>query len=262
MKRLIWIFSFFSIIAILAFVFVSCAGNQAGGYSEEGMYPGEELPDDQVAGSSEEDEVLRLLGIVDEDEPPAEKPVTEQQDDQQVLRSEIGRLENEVTEKDQELANLRQELEQKEQTIQQKEQALATARSSSAPAYPMPTGSSFKSRYDEGLRLYNSRRYNEAIAVFDQLLATDSNNSLSDNCQYWKGECYYGMGNYEQAALEFQKVFAFLNSNKYDDAQLKLGLCYMQLNNYERAKMEFNKLLQEYPASEYAGRARSYLNGL
>ena len=262
MKRLIWIFSFFSIIAISAFVFVSCAGNQAGAYSEEGLYPGEETPDDQVAGSSEEDEVLRLLGIVDEEEPPAEEPVSEPQDDQQVLRSEIGRLESEVSEKDRQLENLRDELEQKEQTLQEKEQALAAARTTPMTTYTAPTGSSFKSRYDEALRLYNSRRYNEAVAVFDQLLATGSNNSLSDNCQYWKGECYYGLGNYEQAILEFQKVFAFPNSNKYDDAQLKLGLCYMQLNNYERARMEFDKLLQEYPASEYANRARSYLSRL
>jgi TolA-binding protein len=70
------------------------------------------------------------------------------------------------------------------------------------------------------------------------------------------------MGNYEQAILEFQKVFAYPNSNKYDDAQLKLGLCYMQLNNYDRAKGEFDKLLREYPSSEYAGRARSYLSRL
>ena len=100
------------------------------------------------------------------------------------------------------------------------------------------------------------------ISAFDQLLMSGENNSLTDNCQYWKGECYYGLGNYGQAIMEFQKVFAFPNSNKYDDAQLKLGLCYMQMNNYDQAKMEFDKLLKEYPSSEYANRARSFLNQL
>lgn len=262
MKRLLWIVSILSIYAMSTVVMVSCAGNQAGGYSEDGMYPGETPPDDEVASaSSEEDEVLRLLGIVDEEEPPAtetvEQPVA---GNDQSLQSEIGRLENEVSEKDKELANLKSQLEEKEMLVKQKEQELAVR--GTAPVYTDYTGTSFKSQYDEALRLYNNRRYAESIAMFDQLLASGSNNSLVDNCQYWKGECYYGMGNYEQAILEFQKVFAFPNSNKYDDAQLKLGLCNMQLNNYERARAEFNKLLREYPSSEYAGQARSYLGRL
>ncbi|MBN1480463.1 tetratricopeptide repeat protein [candidate division KSB1 bacterium] len=259
MKRLIWIFALLSIVAMTTSLFVACAGNQAGMYSEEGLYTGEDVPDDQVAASSDEDEVLRLLGIADEDQ-PAVTETTTPVDDQQILQEEIGRLENEVSVKDKELQNLKSQLEEKDAKIQEKEQLLAQTRVGGT--YTAPTGSSFKARYDEALRLYNSRRYNEGIAVFNQLLASGENNSLVDNCQYWKGECYYGMGNYEQAILEFQKVFAFPNSNKFDDAQLKLGLCYMQMNNYERARAEFNKLLREYPSSEYASRAQSYLSRL
>lgn len=229
MKRLLWILSILSLYAMSTVLMVSCAGNQAGDYSEDGMYPGETAPDDEVASaSSEEDEVLRLLGIVDEEEPPATEPVKETAvDDGQSLQSEIGRLEGEVSEKDKELANLKAQLQEKDMLVKQKEQELSTR--SNVPVYTnynVPTGTSFKSQYDEALRLYNSRRYSEGIALFDQLLSGGSNNSLVDNCQYWKGECYYGMGNYEQAKLEFQKVFAFPNSNKYDDAQLKLGLQY------------------------------------
>lgn len=263
MKRLLWILSILSIYAMLTFLMVSCAGNQAGGYSEDGMYPGETAPDDEVASSSsEEDEVLRLLGIVDEEEPPATEPVQQPvADSGETLQTEIGRLEGEVSEKDKELARLKAQLQEKDMLVKQKEDELAARGNVPAPTYTS-YNTSFKGQYDEALRLYNSRRYSEGIALFDQLLATGANNSLVDNCQYWKGECYYGMGNYDQAILEFQKVFAFPNSNKYDDAQLKLGLCYMQLNNYERAKTEFNKLLREYPSSEYSGRARSYLGRL
>lgn len=260
MKRLIWIFALLSIVAMTSTLFVACAGNQAGMYSEEGLYSGEEQPDDQVAASSDENEVLRLLGIADEEQPVVTQTTLAAGDDQKILQNEIGRLEREVSTKDKELQNLKLQLEKKDATIQEKEQLLA--RSRMGETYIAPTGGSFKARYDEGLRLYNSRRYNEAIAVFNQLLASGENNSLVDNCQYWKGECYYGMGNYEQAVLEFQKVFAFPNSNKFDDAQLKLGLCYMQMNNYERAKAEFTKLLREYPSSEYASRAQSYLSRL
>ena len=257
MKRLICIYSLIVTVALSAFILVSCAGNQAGAYGEEELYPGEQMPDDQSA-SSEEDEVLRLLGIKDEEVKPEPEPAAPAKDDQQILQDEIGRLENEVSEKDKELTALKTQLEEKDSQIQAKSQSLAQMQT----AYIAPTGSSFKSRYDDALRLYNTRRYAEAISAFDQLLMSGENNSLTDNCQYWKGECYYGLGNYGQAIMEFQKVFAFPNSNKYDDAQLKLGLCYMQMNNYDQAKMEFDKLLKEYPSSEYANRARSFLNQL
>ena len=168
-----------------------------------------------------------------EPEPAASSPI----ENEQVFQDEIERLENQVAEKDREMEEYKRQLAEKDAQIQSKSQAIAQTRT----VYSVPTGATFKSQYDNGLRLYNSRRYSEAIAVFDQLLASRENNSLIDNCQYWKGECYYGMGNYEQAILEFQKVFQFPNSNKFDDAQLKLGLCYMQLNNREQARKEFDK---------------------
>ena len=86
--------------------------------------------------------------------------------------------------------------------------------------------------------------------------------SLSDNCQYWIGECYYALRNFNQAAVEFEKVFTFPQSNKDPDAQLKLGLCYWNTGNAARAKEEFNRLIVNYPDSEYTIRARSYLSQL
>ncbi|MBN1464600.1 tetratricopeptide repeat protein [candidate division KSB1 bacterium] len=252
MKRLIWIYSLLFTFILSGFLIFSCAGNQAGAYGEEELYPGETMTDDQAA-SSDEDEVLRLLGIKDE-QVETEPPTTETKDEQQILQDEIGRLESEVTERDRQLASLKNQLEEKDAQIQAKSQTLTQI--------TVPTGTSFKSRYDDALRLYYSRRYNDAIFAFDQLLASGENNSLSDNCQYWKGECYYGLGNYNQAIMEFQKVFNFPNSNKLDDAQLKLGLCYIQLNDKAQAKREFEKLLKEHPTSEYAGRAQSHLGQL
>jgi TolA-binding protein len=64
------------------------------------------------------------------------------------------------------------------------------------------------------------------------------------------------MGNYQEAILSFEKVFAFTNSNKDDAAQLKLGLCYMHLNDNIKAKTELQKLINDYPTSEYVSMAK------
>ncbi len=261
MKRLFWIFSLLFILAVSVGFLTSCAGTQADPYSDEGLAP-DEGGILEGEGTSGEEDVLRLLGITDEESTkPAEEDTAV--DNMQVLQEEINRLENEVSSKDREVATLQAQLQEKDAILQQKEQDLARVKASGGPvSYSGAALSSFRARYDQALSLYNSRRYNEAIAAFDQLLNSGENNSLIDNCQYWKGEAYYGLSNYEQAILEFQKVFAYPNSNKLDDAQLKLGLCYMKLNNYDRAKLEFEKLLREYPDSEYVGRARSYLSRL
>ncbi|MBN1542848.1 tetratricopeptide repeat protein, partial [candidate division KSB1 bacterium] len=121
---------------------------------------------------------------------------------------------------------------------------------------------SFQERYDAALQLYESRKYLQALQIFDELLQTSGKTDLLDNCQYWKGECYYGLGQYNQAIVEFEKVFAHNGSNKYADAQLKLGLCYQRLGNTEKARAEFQTLLTNYPDSEYVSLAERYLRNL
>ena len=117
----------------------------------------------------------------------------------------------------------------------------------------------FNNRYDEATKAYQSRDYRKAIQLYEALLAENMNHSLSDNCQYWIGESYWGLGMYQQAIAAFEKVFTFANSNKDPDAQLKLGLCYLRLNDKARAKEEFQKLIDNYPSSSYVSTARGYL---
>ncbi|OPZ64053.1 MAG: Tetratricopeptide repeat protein [bacterium ADurb.Bin478] len=81
---------------------------------------------------------------------------------------------------------------------------------------------------------------------------------LADNCQYWIGESYFGLKEYQQAIMEFQKVFAYSMTDKYDDAQLMIGLSYVRSGQKEKAQKEFETFLNTYAGSEYAGVARRY----
>lgn len=261
MKRLFWIYSLLLVFAASISLLTSCAGTQADPYSDEALAPDDSAGVQEGDSATGEEDVLRLLGITNEESTPAQPAADTTKNNTGMLQEEIDRLENEVSSKDREVATLQAQLQEKDAIIKQKEQSLSQASAGSA-VFGSSAQASFKTRYEQALGLYNSRRYNEAVSAFDQLLGLGENNSLVDNCQYWKGEAYYGLSNYEQAILEFQKVFAYPNSNKLDDAQLKLGLCYMQLHNNDRAKLEFEKLMSEYPDSEYIGRARSYIGRL
>jgi len=115
-------------------------------------------------------------------------------------------------------------------------------------------------RYQEALDVFHQHEYRQAINQFEQLLATDMNNDLSDNAQYWIGECYYAMGQYQEAIMAFEKVFTFRFSNKNDYAQFKIGQSYFKMGDKERANQEFQQLLDTYPDSELVARTRSYLS--
>jgi TolA-binding protein len=134
--------------------------------------------------------------------------------------------------------------------------------SQSAPAYSAAgtvDDGSFTSRYNAARQQFEARDYNNAIASFEALLGQAGNHHLADNCQYWIGECYFGLKQYSQAALEFQKVFAFQQKDKYDDAQLMIGLAYYRAGDLDKAKYEFEVFLSNYAGSEYANIAERYI---
>jgi len=120
----------------------------------------------------------------------------------------------------------------------------------------------FESAYRMAYEKFNQRDYKQSAAMFQELLNKNRNHSLSDNCQYWIGECYYCLNDYKQATIEFEKVLTFKNTNKDDDAQLKLGLCYIRLNDKVSAKRELTRLLSNYPDSEFTKLGRKLLEGL
>lgn len=120
----------------------------------------------------------------------------------------------------------------------------------------------YKVEYQNALQAFDASRYSDALTGFQKLVNTNPNNSLADNSQYWIGESYYGLKEYERALLEFEKVFTFPNNNKMDAAQLKLGICYLRLKNRVKAKEEFNRLIQIFPESEYINLSNQLISKL
>ncbi len=127
---------------------------------------------------------------------------------------------------------------------------------------PPPPSASFEQGYREALQQYESGHYRSAILAFRELLTAPQENSLSDNCQYWLGECYYSLREFQQAIVEFRKVFSYKDSNKRDAAQLKIGMSYLELRDKTKAREELNRLIEDYPNSQYIDRARVLLKGL
>jgi tol-pal system protein YbgF len=252
--------------------FVACGGGRNKTVSTTS--PEDEIDIDKLLSTTEQeqrqaaedDEVLRLLGITPESRPGGTATETAQTtpEPQPVpsdLQKELEQKQQALNEKNREVANLRSTLAEKETLIQELQQQLDKSRS--RPQNNSARGSdNYVQRYAQARDLYEQRRYSDAVVAFQNLLAEDDKSSYADNCQYWIGESYYGLGKFAQAIAEFEKVFVFPRSNKNDAAHLKIGLCYLRLGDRQQARSQFEQLIASYPSSPYVQYARRYLGRL
>jgi TolA-binding protein len=123
---------------------------------------------------------------------------------------------------------------------------------------PAIDDSTFTQRYNAALNLYFEGHYPQAAEQFEKLVHLRRDHPLSDNCQYWLGECYYARQKYAEALTIFQKVRDLGDRNKADAALFKIGLTYLNLGRRAEAQKAFKELEQSYPNSELVPRARQY----
>jgi len=95
-----------------------------------------------------------------------------------------------------------------------------------------------KKHFDEGVRLYNLGRYEEAIEEFDRALAINPNDMEAHNN---KGYVLNMLSRYEEAIMECDKALAIDPNIK--EARNNKGWALYNLGRYEEAIKEFNKAL-------------------
>jgi TolA-binding protein len=116
--------------------------------------------------------------------------------------------------------------------------------------------------YKQALLLFNSRQYDQASLLIQQILSRGAPDGLEDNCHYWLGECAYGSKRFAEAIDHFKKVFTYRISEKKDESQIMIANSYYAMGNKARAKEEYELLLQKFPASPYVKRVKEKLQVL
>jgi tol-pal system protein YbgF len=125
-----------------------------------------------------------------------------------------------------------------------------------------PGGFDLNKAYDAAYSDYNAKKYEAAITGFKEILTVAPTSQLADNSQYWIGESYDALGQYDNAIDAFNKVFDFRTSNKTADAHLKIGLIYLKTGRNDLAVEEFKTVIENYPGSGASVIASSKLGAL
>lgn len=246
----------------------------------EGQEPTEQPSTPQAEDVESDPEVMALLDEMEEieDGGEAQRPTEEIETEPTETAESMGLSKEMFDQAIQQIKELETVLETKTQTVdslkrivdnrnsrlqqlQQQGPSRSTTFSPSASTAPSYAGDTFKSAYYQARSQFENYQYQKAIDSFQQLLSQYGNHQMADNCQYWIGECYYGLRHYKKALLEFQKVFAYSQTDKHDDAQLMIGLCYVKSGEPEKAQMEFETFINNYSNSEYIPIARKYYHG-
>jgi tol-pal system protein YbgF len=138
----------------------------------------------------------------------------------------------------------------------------APTRQAQARAPRPVAGTESNSAYDAALSLFNAKNYSGALEQFQALLNSGSAGKLAENCKYWIGESYYGLGKYSDALQAFNTVLEQKGSSKIPYALLMIGNCEAQLGNKDAAREAYTKVTSQYPASPVAAKAQARLSRL
>ncbi len=141
---------------------------------------------------------------------------------------------------------------------------------SSLPTATTPTPTASTSGVPPPEQIYNTAytdyikgNFDLAIAGFRQYLTSYPTTQLSDNAQYWIGECFYSQKKYEQAVEEFTKsIVNFPQGDKLPSAMLKKGYALLELYKTSDAVNVLQLLIDKYPTTDEARIAKQRLADL
>ena len=191
----------------------------------------------------------------------------------QLLQDDVRRLQGIVEEQNHRIERLAQE--QRARYIELDQRLLELDRSPPATATLPVDGSAVAEprteldAYNAAFALVNNAgalvaserqlAYQQALGLFDALIANYPAGEFTPNAYYWKGEIHLYSDDLELARQAFvQVVNLFGDHPKVPDALYKLGVVYHRLGENRSALEYLDRVVAEHPRHTAAGLARSY----
>jgi tol-pal system protein YbgF len=124
-----------------------------------------------------------------------------------------------------------------------------------APAAATPPAP--RELYSQAYADYARGNFDLAIQQYQQYLTAYPDTDLSDNAQYWIGECLYSQQKYEEALAAWDELFRrYPGSDKLPDARYKKGAALERLGRRSQALIEYRAVANRYPNSPAGRKAR------
>jgi tol-pal system protein YbgF len=117
--------------------------------------------------------------------------------------------------------------------------------------------------YDKSLALFREDRFEDAMDGFSDFLKRYPDSDRADNAQFWIGECYMALKQYEKAILAYQEVIKkYPKGNKVPNALLRQAAAFEEIKDKTSSRLLLKKLIKNHPDSSEAEIARKKLAAL
>ena len=132
------------------------------------------------------------------------------------------------------------------------------------PVATTPAGERAPELYDRALKkIREEQDFNAGRELMEAFLKRYPEHDLAVNAAYWIGETYYAEKNYEQAILQFEEIIQKYGDHpKVASAMLKQALAYESTGDQATAKLLLQRVIERYPLSDEAGKAKQKLQTL
>lgn len=120
-----------------------------------------------------------------------------------------------------------------------------------------------KRDYETAWRTLDKKDYKAAIVRFKEFIKKYPKSILAGNAQYWIGESHYALREFDLAIIEFDAVRRrYPQGEKVPAALLKQGFAFAELGEKVNARLILQEVVEKYPQSAEAVRARQRLKSL
>lgn len=116
--------------------------------------------------------------------------------------------------------------------------------------------------YENAWRSYDKRDYQIAANRFRDFIKKNPRSRLAGAASFWLGESHFALKEYEKAIVAYDEVRRFAHSDKVAAALLRQGLAFAELGEKLNARLVLQELLEKFPQSAEAPRAKQRLKAL
>ncbi len=168
------------------------------------------------------------------------------------MNTRLGKLDQKVTD----LANAAR-------TIQSPPPAPGTTGAPSAGSGGPPPGASAEATYQAAYRDMTGGNLDLALQEFSDYLKWFPQTDYAPNAQFYIGDIYYRKADLNNAIAAFDAVLERYSENpKSVDARYMKGLALVQAGKPTAAAKEFRQIVEKYPGTEQAAKAKAQLRSL
>ena len=117
--------------------------------------------------------------------------------------------------------------------------------------------------YEAANALRRAGNYEAAISSFGAFVSDFPRSPLAHRAQYWIGDSYYNLRDFNNAIAHQQKLIAaYPDSPSVPDGLFNMGSAFIELGNTAQARKTFLMLIERYPESAAAAKAKNRLAAL